>query len=73
MLLCHNDYLESKAIKKLQSWEMSLPFPISLKAGQILPFIKMSPSPVPGREKQLLNPGTLNHWRQLDSYQTRDW
>lgn len=51
----------------------SLPSPILLKAGQTLSFIKMSPSPVPGREKQLLIPGTLNHLRQHDSYQTRDW
>lgn len=69
MLLWQNDYSELKAIKELQSWGKSLCPPlIQLKAGQILPFVEVSP-PVPEREKQLLIPGTLNHWRQL---QTRD-
>lgn len=76
MLLLHNDYFESKSIKILQSWgKNSLPsaLPHITKSRANFAIIKMSPSAVPGREKQLLIPGTLNHLRQHDSYQTRDW
>ena len=65
MPLWNKNSFEMKAIKKQQTQEKSsLPSPIWIKAGHKFPFVKVSPSLVPGREllqRQLLSPDSYLH------------
>ena len=60
MLLWHKEYFELKEIEKQQTEEELSALPsFCLKAGHMLPFVKVFPSPFSCTRKRM----TFKHWR----------